>query len=72
MQEVDRQPQPPLSAAQEQAMKEDMIASAKKVRRVAARLWCLSLPAVCRGAKQLSTTMSWMLGELDGCGETSK
>ena len=71
MEEVSRRSQPPLSEAQEQAMKEDLITSAQEVRRAAERLQRLSPPSLFSEAKQLSTTMSGVLEELDGSGKAS-
>lgn len=71
MEIVRRSSQPPLSEAQEQAMKEDLITGAQEVRRIAERLQRLCPPYLCIEAKELSTTMSGILEELDGSGQTS-
>ena len=55
----------------EQAMKEDLITGAQEVRRAAERLQRLSPLSLFSEAKQLSTTMSGVLEELDGSGKAS-
>ena len=61
---------PPPSETEEQTIKDDIMAMSQEIRTLAETMQRLAMQTVASEAKQFSTTLSEILAEIDGGGET--